>query len=1197
MTELNYEVRAQNRRKRIVRRKRATSIILIIALMSLAIMPIASWGDSKAQSGESFTASFEGEDRGEAPIDEELEPTEEPSMEALAAGADVSDRIDITDLVVKVDGITVYTHPDKVNPIDKIAANAILSFNLNWEVRNPRDEANKFHDGDYFEIKVLTSSDVTLFGGKKIKLNIDDVYVADGVFSAVDGIIKFRVTFNENAQSKIIFSGKASGWAQYMISDTNNPVKLWFEDSTSVDLTIPEVDDSENTPGGDEEDGDIYPYPDEPNGPNPPPEGLLKGIVNNVTAPGQGNVLKDSKSNTPAKAIPDLTGYEYHGYTWFAPFFGLQEHFEQAPDSDSSSDVIIEETISGNLKFSNYDNMNGEWIGDTEDPNTNYTDFRGDSESFFAIELPFKAFSYNHGGKYGQTGWSYDLTENSQGMPYSNAFIVQREMKQYYFDGDYVYPSNVKGEKIERDGGGEADVQKLEAAVRGTPFSWATTDIVDEDGDERHKLIINAGAFGAGSPISFERTMGQTKPFEDVANTYLEQALLAQLNFDLYNGRNSHTPYANIMNELSRLNEGLLDLDIDSNEAAYAELKRLNFALTGAESGKGTAKDSYLLGGDMKDFAFWEEGHWLPADAYFYTETLNQDKLPNLSKFIKNKGGSNSQWEDKPIKQLAGKLQVNLFNYNTTMKALTNVSANEKARDEYLKSLLFYFPTFKDYFGEKLSITGYNSLSTDEFISEMAQRTAIKWDTDPDLVSNKGNAAGKWLEQIVADLGGMNIGYEGADAKEDKLKFLFREFHTSALNLVYRSILYDESNPIIENQIKVSSGFDEWNSEKDYQHQYEASITGEAEKERDDDKGKDKPSPVPGQIISVEVDKDTIRRTSAAFDESLMDSADYRNVGDPNERYKYEIDFRSTSNVDTDEFVVDDSLEAVKQGLIRMEEFWTPVTWGDIDGHYFVLYRTNKTKSKSDPGVDSNEEKAEKDELYPNKGYELWPIEGADEHGISTEKRYHLLVSDLNLDEGEYITGLRFDFGAVKVGFTSKNYSDYSLNGEQRDEFGLNALFAGITTDGFVNWTPDSKSGFYSEDAAKAVGLRPAAYLVSATRAMTGTDIVSSATARIALLAAKDADQDVVITKEIETFDTSPLVFDVQTDAEEITFEDSLVPLGNRTLGAPTTGDPMKIGSIILAMAAAIFIIIFSICLRIGKVKRRRATMEVKIGE
>ncbi|MDR0886296.1 MAG: DUF11 domain-containing protein [Clostridiales Family XIII bacterium] len=352
--------------------------------------------------------------------------------------------------------------------------------------------------------------------------------------------------------------------------------------------------------------------------------------------------------------------------------------------------------------------------------------------------------------------------------------------------------------------------------------------------------------------------------------------------------------------------------------------------------------------------------------------------------------------------------------------------------------------------------------------------------------------------------------------------------------------------------------------------------------------------------ISVEVDKDTIKRTTAAY-ESLPDKEGFNNVGEEDERYKYEIDFRSTSTVDAEEFIVDDPLENVKAGLIRVEELYTPIVWGDLDGKYNVWYKTN-LQSASDltnygGSLTATPELGAPNSglrSYSNAGFKPW-IEkaagGQNATQIDPTKRYKLDVSKLGLADGEYITAIRFEYGAVAVGFTSKNYSDRSINGEHRDNDGnvdlprdntgkietltvnpapatklssspislrtskelrylkaandsLNgtvadiAQMAGIGAESSgsgavatfatginaneVNWTPDGSNDFYAQGAVDATGLKPAAYLVSATRAMSDVDIVSSVTARIARAGERDADQDAVVTNEIQTFATDP---------------------------------------------------------------------------
>ncbi|MDR0851591.1 MAG: Cys-Gln thioester bond-forming surface protein [Clostridiales Family XIII bacterium] len=307
------------------------------------------------------------------------------------------------------------------------------------------------------------------------------------------------------------------------------------------------------------------------------------------------------------------------------------------------------------------------------------------------------------------------------------------------------------------------------------------------------------------------------------------------------------------------------------------------------------------------------------------------------------------------------------------------------------------------------------------------------------------------------------------------------------------------------------------------------------------------------KIISCEVDKDTIKRTAAAY-VSLPGQEGYNHVGEADEKYRYDIDFRSTSSIFADEFVVDDPLENVRLNQVRLEELWTPVTWGDYDGKYNIWYKTSKTDDgKTYSSVSAmrtnppNAGNPENTAVYPNTGYKLWA------ENLNTDERVHLSVQDLNLADDEYITALRYEFGRVEVGFTSKNYADLSLNGEHRthtkntlrlpsenaDELRLlkNEIFTvipgaeppeypgakyytGGITGNLVDWTPYESTPFFAQGALDAENLQPSSYLVSAVRPMANEDIVSSVSARIARdIDMRDMDQDAVVTRELVTFE------------------------------------------------------------------------------
>ena len=338
--------------------------------------------------------------------------------------------------------------------------------------------------------------------------------------------------------------------------------------------------------------------------------------------------------------------------------------------------------------------------------------------------------------------------------------------------------------------------------------------------------------------------------------------------------------------------------------------------------------------------------------------------------------------------------------------------------------------------------------------------------------------------------------------------------------------------------------------------------------------------------VSVEVYKDTIRRTSAAY-VSLPGKEGFDNVGNQDEHYRYDVHFRSTSNVAADEFVVDDPLENVAMGHVRIEGLWTPVVWGSTDGRLNVWVKTNKTNDNITYSTATVRRNTHLSAAFPNTGYKLWA------RNLRTDRQYYLDVSSLNLTEGEYITAIRFEYGGVEVGFTSMNTYRDSWNGEHRTEskgpidlpsvnkdkiVPLNAMdvvpqsvninpvlsVAGVIDQMFVpaggkqgvegvteaiesttantnwnsihgdrvDWTPDPSTPFYPSDpgaaaSLKGAELKPASYLVSATAPMNSEEIVSSAIARIAKLHngvyLKDQDQDAVVTRLITTFDTGAI--------------------------------------------------------------------------
>ena len=149
-------------------------------------------------------------------------------------------------------------------------------------------------------------------------------------------------------------------------------------------------------------------------------------------------------------------------------------------------------------------------------------------------------------------------------------------------------------------------------------------------------------------------------------------------------------------------------------------------------------------------------------------------------------------------------------------------------------------------------------------------------------------------------------------------------------------------------------------------------------------------------------------------------------------RYDYTLDYRSNSNTWADEFTVTDDLLMAKQGLAHLTGITTAQGGVDYDGLMNVWYTTNKT----DPDyVDPSGANATLSDGHENPwltheenantlgddgraidytGWHLW------EENIPTSKAYTLSVDDLKLDDDEYITGVRLEYGRVEAGFTTR---------------------------------------------------------------------------------------------------------------------------------------------------------------------------------
>lgn len=147
--------------------------------------------------------------------------------------------------------------------------------------------------------------------------------------------------------------------------------------------------------------------------------------------------------------------------------------------------------------------------------------------------------------------------------------------------------------------------------------------------------------------------------------------------------------------------------------------------------------------------------------------------------------------------------------------------------------------------------------------------------------------------------------------------------------------------------------------------------------------------------------------------------------------FDYSLDYRSTSSTWTDEFTVEDTLDAVSDGTAQLVGITTAQGWQDHDGKMNVWYTTDQTPADhvDDSGAnatlsdghenpwlaeDPNGILGEDGRAIDYAGWRLWAAD------VSTTEATELKVADLGLAEGEHVTGIRFEYGRVEEGFTTR---------------------------------------------------------------------------------------------------------------------------------------------------------------------------------
>lgn len=161
--------------------------------------------------------------------------------------------------------------------------------------------------------------------------------------------------------------------------------------------------------------------------------------------------------------------------------------------------------------------------------------------------------------------------------------------------------------------------------------------------------------------------------------------------------------------------------------------------------------------------------------------------------------------------------------------------------------------------------------------------------------------------------------------------------------------------------------------------------------------------------------------------------------------FSYTIDARNDSATWVDEFTITDDLECAEDDTARFISVETPVATGDLNGLCNVWYRTSPAGT-SDSGKEAN---ATLDDGHRNPwleteevtkllgddvrlvDYDGWHLWKAD---IPTDKSVTLDTKEIDLTDDVAITGIRFEYGAVAAGFTTRSEAGSWTRDDLKDE-------------------------------------------------------------------------------------------------------------------------------------------------------------------
>lgn len=380
----------------------------------------------------------------------------------------------IEEMSIQIDGEYVYLYNEGVDTLVErdtiyLESNSSVSVNLKWKV-NPR--ARTFREGERFQFEILDTMGLPLNGFNNppaplyVEVEGDDtpLDVGTGQFYSDGGHLYFDIVFNETFPYLVI-SGQASAGGNFSLGE-------WGVEG-------------EFTYNGDESVGSDYIYwPPAVTTPEFPDEVTRPGFQKRLVSPGA--TVNGELMPTQKQQVGDDAERLRYGFEWAVD---LDMGPTYAEETATPKCVVVRDTISSNMEFSNYKYNDG----DTENPNPfiiPYGDWElanilgwTDKEAPFYVEVPM----------YTLAGYPIDDS--------STKYIVS--------------PAKFK----------RVTEENSEKTVESTPLSYAI--IKNADGTET--LIINLGYMYSSYTDSMggmiQSTGTESRPVRRLGGALLDKAL------------------------------------------------------------------------------------------------------------------------------------------------------------------------------------------------------------------------------------------------------------------------------------------------------------------------------------------------------------------------------------------------------------------------------------------------------------------------------------------------------------------------------------------------------------------------------------------------------------------------------------------------------------------------------------------------